>query len=323
VNQQLPPCLRCQSVIEADDLRCPVCYLAINRVSSASTAVIRVQTLRCRSCGAALEYRASLQAPQCAFCGGVLALEEKADPVEQTERHLPFAFGRQAATDTYRRWLQQLGWFRPSNLASASRLESLHALWWVGWVVNADALITWTADSDAGAQRAKWAPHSGEIRTAFNGLVIPASRGLTVAECTGLIPSYSLGNTRGDTQPDDPEAVLERFELPRSAARSTVLERIRRQAESEVQARQIPGHRFRNLHIATQLRGLASRRVAFPAYVIAYRYRGRLYRTVISGQDAGCIIGNAPHSVAKVILVIVLALMTLGGLAIGLLLLLK
>lgn len=60
--------------------------------------------------------------------------------------------------------------------------------------------------------------------------------------------------------------------------------------------------------------------MAFPAYVIAYRYRGRLYRTVISGQDAGCIIGNAPRSVAKVILVIALALLVLGGLAVGLLL---
>jgi hypothetical protein len=44
---------------------------------------------------------------------------------------------------------------------------------------------------------------------------------------------------------------------------------------------------------------------------------------VISGQDAGCIIGNAPRSVAKVILVIVLALLLLGGLALGLLLRLK
>jgi hypothetical protein len=293
----------------------------MNRASGAPTTTTRVQTLRCRSCGAALEYQASLQAPQCAFCGGVLALEEKADPVEQAEQHLSFAFERQTASEAYRRWLQTLGWFRPFNLASASRLESLHALWWVGWVVNADAVITWTADSDAGAKRAKWAPHSGELRTAFNGLVIPATRGLTAPECTRLIPSYSLG--KFNAPPPDPAAVCERFELPRSAARSTVLESIRRQAESEVQARQIPGQRFRNLHVATQLRGLVSRRMAFPAYVIACRYGGRLYRTVISGQDADCIIGNAPHSVAKIILVIALALLALGGLALGLVLMLK
>lgn len=318
MSQQLPPCLRCQSAIEADDLRCPVCYQAVNR-AAAPPATIRIQTLRCRSCGAALEYRANLQAPQCAFCSGVLALEEKTDPVEQVERYLPFSFDRQAATDAYRRWLRQLGWFRPSNLASTARLESLHALWWVGWVVNADVLVTWTADSDAGAQRAKWAPHSGELGTRFNGLVIPAGRGLRAAEYARLIPSYSIENTSSDAEPQAPEAVLERFELPRSAARTTILETIRRQAESEVQARHIPGSRFRDFHAAIQLRGLVSRRVAFPAYVIAYRYHGRLYRTVMSGQTPGCIMGNAPQSVAKVLLVVALALSVLVGLALGLL----
>jgi hypothetical protein len=284
---------------------------------------IRIQTLRCRSCGAALEYRAHLQAPQCAFCGGVLSLEEKTDPVEHAEQHLPFAFDHQAATGIYRQWLQTLGWFRPSNLASASRLESLHALWWVGWVASADTFITWTADSDAGAQRAKWAPHAGELRTAFNGLVIPATRGLTNTECARLIPSYPLGNTLRNGEPQDPEAVVEQFELPRSAARATVLETIRRQAQSEVQAGRIPGRRFRNLHVAIHLRGLISRRVALPAYVIAYRYRGRLFRTVISGQDPACIIGNAPRSLAKILLVIALAMLGLGVIALGLLLLLK
>jgi hypothetical protein len=144
---------------------------------------------------------------------------------------------------------------------------------------------------------------------------------LTVAECVQLIPSYCL-DAAGGNVPSDPEAILEQFELPRSAARSTILESIRRQAESEVRAGHIPGTHFRNFHAAIQLRGLASRRLAFPAYVIAYRYRGRLYRTVIAGQDPNRIIGSAPRSLAKVILVIVcLVLLAVGGLALGLLLL--
>jgi len=39
---------------------------------------------------------------------------------------------------------------------------------------------------------------------------------------------------------------------------------------------------------------------------------------VIAGQDSGCIIGNAPRSVAKVLLVIALALLAVIGLAFGL-----
>ena len=34
---------------------------------------------------------------------------------------------------------------------------------------------------------------------------------------------------------------------------------------------------------------------------MAYRYRGRLFRTVISGQDAACILGRAPYSLWKIL----------------------
>jgi hypothetical protein len=46
---------------------------------------------------------------------------------------------------------------------------------------------------------------------------------------------------------------------------------------------------------------LETRRCAFPSYVLAYRYRGRLYRVVISGQDAARLLGSAPVSVAKIL----------------------
>ena len=131
-----------------------------------------------------------------------------------------------------------------------------------------------------------------------------------------------------DDQPDVLESLRmlfrnEGFAMDAVNSPAAVLEAIRRQAQSEIQARHIAGSRFRNFHAAIQLRGLVSRRVAFPAYVIAYRYRTRLYRTVISGQNSACIIGNAPRSVAKVILVIVATLLALGALALGLLLRLK
>jgi hypothetical protein len=37
---------------------------------------------------------------------------------------------------------------------------------------------------------------------------------------------------------------------------------------------------------------------------MAWRYRGELYRMVISGQDAQCLIGRAPWSVAKIALAV-------------------
>jgi hypothetical protein len=313
----LANCRRCGSANETGDLRCPVCYLAIPQADVDAGAAIRIHIFRCPSCGPAMEYRARVQAPQCAFCGSVLKLEEQIDPMEQTEDYVPFTVDRAAAEDAYRGWLSHQGFFRPSNLATAARLESLRALWWVGWVARADALVTWTLDSNAGAGRAEWAPHAGELQTVFDDIVIPATRGFSLIECARLAPTYALASATGQPEPADPAAVRERFDTSRSVARSRIVEAIQRLAEVRVKGREAPGTRFRNFRSSNHLRGLRTRRLAFPAYAIAYRYGGRLYRTVISGQDATCVIGQVPLSLAKLVPVIALVLAGLAAVVVS------
>jgi hypothetical protein len=262
-----------------------------------------------------MKYSATVKAPHCAFCGGVLKLEEFTDPDEQIEQRLPFTVTRAEAVEVYQQWTRRQGFFRPFNFASRTTLESLRAVWWPAWMVDARALATWTADSDAGATKAKWAPHAGELQSHFDDVIIPASRGLTSEECTRLIASYDLTRLTsvGAEAPSDAEA--ERFDMPRSFARATIVGAIRKRTEARILAGEVPGSRFRNLHTAIHLRGLSTRRVALPAYVIAYRYRGRLHRTVISGADPTCVIGEAPRSLGKLVLLILLGLSAFGGLA--------
>jgi hypothetical protein len=209
-----------------------------------------------------------------------MRLEIPSDPMEQTRHFLPFTVSRRQATEAYRAWLGGLGFFRPSDLSSSARLESLKALWWVGWVFLADALVSWAADSDYGRHRAAWAPHAGRLEMPFRDILVPATRGLSEAEG---------------------EPTVEHFDMRRSAARQRVAEAMARLAEHRVKDGFIPGSRFRNFSAAILLRGLVTQRHAFPAYVIAYRYRGRLYRTVISGQDPTRVLGRAPYSVWKIL----------------------
>jgi hypothetical protein len=313
-------CHRCGSASEAGDLRCPVCYLPILQAALDIDRGTRVHIFRCPSCGPAMEYRARVRAPQCAFCGSVLKLEEQIDPVEQTEKYLPFNVDRTAATESYRGWLSRQGFFRPSNLASAARLESLRALWWTGWIVSADAVVTWTLDSNAGARRAAWAPHAGELRTEFDNIVIPATRGLSPHECARLIPTYALATAVDEPQNAGGDTVLERFDVSRSVARGRIVEAIRGLAEARIKGHEAPGTRFRNFHASIHLRGLRTTRVAFSAYAIAYRYGSRRYRTVISGQDPACVIGHTPVSLIKVGLLVTLIVAGLLALMVGLLL---
>ncbi len=292
-------CARCGSALEWDDLRCTICNHAAPPTSEDEPEA-QLEVLRCTSCGAAMSYAVEYGAPACAFCGAVLRLELPSDPIEQARRFLPFTVDRAAAEAALRRWLVGLGWFRPSDLVSASRLESLRALRWVGWVFDARALVSWAADSDHGARKAKWAPHAGQLALEFDDVVVPVSRGLRVAETAALVPSYDVASAVPSQGEDESDVVVERFDLRRSAARRTIVSVIEGMARGRLERGVIPGRRFRNLHVAILLRRLTTRRCAFPAYVLAYRYRGRLYRFVLSGQDPTCLLGQAPYSVARI-----------------------
>jgi hypothetical protein len=319
VTAQPLACPRCDSPVEAEDLRCPICSQACPATRPADAPETRVEVLRCDGCGAAVAYDARSRSPRCAFCGSAVRLEAPEDPLEQTEALLPFTVTPAFATEAFRRWIGSLGFFRPSDLRSASQLESIRPLWWVAWVVDGEAEVSWTADSDHGAPRADWAPHAGRTTMRFDAVVVPATRGLSPDEAGRLAGSYDLSGAMPEIDAPPPGAVTEHFDVQRSFARRHVLDAIDGLASRRVQADHVPGRRFRNLHTSMLLRRLATRRVALPAYVLAYRYRDRLYRLVLSGQDGTCLLGSAPWSIAKIVTVVGLGVAAAAILLLGIL----
>jgi len=304
-------CQRCASLVEQGDLRCAVCGFAVH-VAGAQRSAVSTQIMRCEECGAAVSYDATAQAPRCAFCDSTMHVESIEDPMEQTELFLPFIVGPDQARGTVREWLGSLGFFRPSDLKTEARIESVKPLYWVGWVFQADATISWAADSNAGAGRAAWAPHSGQQRMTFENVAVSASRGLREDEVQFLGSSYNL-ETAGRAPHAPPGHVIEQFDVQRSEARAKIASSIEATAQARIQAGSIPGSRFRNVHVEPLLRGLTTSRFAFPAYVMAYHYGGRPYRAVVSGHDATRITGTAPLSWLKII-----GLILAGALLIGL-----
>jgi hypothetical protein len=308
------PCIRCQSPLDEADLRCTICGLTVP-VSGAAPTRARAKILRCEECGAAVTYRAQVRAPQCGFCEAVMQLERPEDPIEEPDWYVPFVVTPERAQAALQRWFRTLGtFFRPSDLKSASRLQSVHPVWWVAWLCDAQARVSWTADSNAGARRAAWAPHAGQTQMRFDALLVPASRGLSQRECVRLSTHY-------DVRPSQPEphgppgAVSERFDLQRAFARQLMLDGIHAAAAARLEREVIPGRRFRNLHIVALLSDLRTRRIALPAYILVYRYRDRVYRAVVHGQDERCAFGDAPRSWVKlIVLLLVLLLLLVGGL---------
>lgn len=300
-------CARCETALEAGDLRCAVCALPTPTVRATHDGPVRAKVLRCDDCGAVVAFAPSAGAPLCKFCGAVTHVEQPVDPIEVARVRVPFTVDRDVAEHALRAWLARRGWFAPATLASEAVLDGFAPLCWAAWRVNARARVAWAADSDAGARRSDWAPHAGECELAFDDLVIPATRGLTAAECRALIPHYDLASAVAiapDIGPEHPEdavadATIEAFDAQRSAARAQVARGIEQVAATRVE-RFIPGRRFRNVHVACLLEDQRTDRVALPAWVLAYRYRGVAYRAVVHGQHPEIVIGRSPIDWTKV-----------------------
>ena len=328
-------CSRCASPLEPGDLRCAVCALPVREVRAAVERP-RVQILRCTWCGAAIAFDAHHKAPACAFCRAVMTLEEPADPIEAATLRVPFVVDREAATAAVRRWLAHRGYFAPRLLHEEAVLESLTPLCWAAWIVSAEAAVTWTADSDAGAERSAWAPHAGQTRQTFDDLVVPASRGLRHDECARLGPAYELAAAIPVDAPAIPGEVaamevpevevpeiIESFDMQRSAARREIHRAIELLARRRVREHEIPGRHHRKLHVSCLLERQTTARVALPAWVLAYRYRGAPYRAIVHGQRAEIVFGSSPIDWAKVarlagtilasVLVIIAAIVLLSG----------
>lgn len=332
-------CTRCQTALEDGDLRCAICALPVPAPDAAARpgdGAPHAQILRCRECGAAIAFSPEARAPRCGFCGATMAIEQPVDPVEAARLRVPFTVDRVSAEAALRGWLGSRGWFAPRALAGDAVLESLTPLSWAAWLVNAEARVAWTADSDAGAQRSAWAPHAGESSLSFRDIVVPASRGLREVEARLLIPYYDLGRTvRIDRDAEgEPEAVagelpgamlgampgamIERFDAQRSAARRHVQERIEALARVRIEPR-IPGRRYRNVHVACLLERQTTERIALPAWILAYRYRGHPYRAIVHGQRGEVVFGRAPVDWNKVgWLVAILATVVAAALALWL-----
>jgi hypothetical protein len=308
---EIARCARCDSQLEPGDLRCPICALAVALEWEPRRPGVAARVVRCDTCSASLEYSAEAKAPRCAYCASVMHVEVQADPVEQAEHFLPFAVAPREARGALGAFLSRKGFFKPSDLASTAALESLRALWWPGWSFTAEAQVSWAADSDAGSGRSDWAPHAGTTLLTFRDVVVPASRGLTRAECERLVPRYQ--RSRSSPAPEGPEgAQVERFDVTRSGARKQILAAVEAQALARIRESEVPGSRTRNVHVAVVLSSLLTTRYALPAYVLAYRYRRKSYRVVVHGQDATCVLGETPLSVWKVLLTALAGLLVLA-----------
>lgn len=287
-------CRRCESQLETDELRCPVCSL-VAPPSAAHQGAATMKVLRCETCGAAMaRWSAETQAVRCVFCDAQAKLQELVDPMEQTEAWVPFRLDAPDARTAVKRWLGQRGFFAPGDLASSSIIENLTPVYYPAWAFTVRADVWWAAD-DGGP------PSAGRLTSQFENIVVPASTGLTADEARELARHTDVSQVE-PRAPEQNGLVTEVFDVPRSRARDIVAQRVEALTRAVVIKDHLPGGTYKKLALSVVLTRLSTRRLGLPAWILAYHYRGRSYRLVVHGQDGARAMGDAPLSLARIFL---------------------
>jgi hypothetical protein len=245
-----------------------------------------------------MSYDASARSLRCPFCGSE-KLEQRAD--ERTlapRRVVPFKVSREAAMATMRKWLGR-GFFRPGDLSQRAMIEKMAAVYVPFWIFEARTHTYWTADTSQLPlmSRGDWCPLFGEHRDAYAGLLVGASGALSSRETHALRP-FDLEAAVEPSQVDLENVTVEKFKVGRKYARPLAREGLERLEAQTCQAQYVPG-RARNVKVNTLPEGLASEPVLLPVWIMAYRYKERVFRFLVNGQT-GTATGEAPMSWKKV-----------------------
>ncbi len=254
---------------------------------------------QCSGCGASMSYSAKDQALACPFCGSVQLEEQKDAKVLAPEFVIPMTVSQHDAIAAMRKWLGQ-GMWRPGDLSENAMLVTTRPVYVPYWVFEAETHTYWTADTNRtpAFARGDWCPMAGEHRGQHKGLLVGASGALTPAETASICP-YDLSQGKPPAEVDLQFASVEEFGLQRKYARPLARAGIEERERKHCDALYVPG-RSRNVNVNVKIEGMSSVPVLLPVWIMAYRYKNKVYRMLVNGQS-GRVTGSAPTSVLKIL----------------------
>jgi hypothetical protein len=269
-----------------------------------------------------MSYDAGAEALRCPFCGSVDMRQRDDAKVLAPRRVVPFQLSRQEAEAAMRNWLGR-GFWRPGNLAREASVVKMTPVYVPYWVFQATTHTYWTADTSQtpfGA-RGDWSPLSGEHRGRYSGVLIGASGALTPRETAEICP-FDLNAGKPPDEVDLENVTVEQFSVARKYARPLARQGFEQWEAAACESQYVPG-RARNVHVNVRIESMSSEPVLLPVWIMAYRYRDRLFRFLLNGQT-GRATGQAPFSMNKIlgaaaigILLFILFLLLAGGLFSG------
>jgi len=334
------PCPGCSGPVEAGDAYCSSCGGAIGVADKPVGEAGRAARggFRCQGCGAEVRCEPGLRTTTCPFCAAPYVLELRAEATGRPDPEFVLGFGidRDRAQTIYRQWLAARAWFRPGDLARSAQADGLKGIYLPFWSFSVRADSRWSAmvgehwvrtetyaDRDEKGNvvmkarqvtETEWWPLEGGHHAFYSFYLVSASRGLPQEVSAWVLPYRLEGLKR--YKPDYLAGWLcEDEAIGRDAAYEQSQGEFHRREAAAI-ADSLPGDSHREVSVETEFSNTSSDLILLPLYLLSYRYRGRLFRTLINGQT-GVIEGEKPVSPARIALRILALLATIALIAVA------
>lgn len=324
------PCPHCSAPVEPTDAFCPSCGSPLAPTAAPGATLEKKLGFRCEHCGAEIRCDPGSRTTTCPFCAApyVVEFDPAATGRQDPEFVIGFAVTPDRAEQIYRQWLAAGGLFRPSNLIQQVQAESLRGVYLPFWSFSMKADSRWWAEvgeywyrtetyTETDAQgrtvtktrqvrETEWWPLEGGHHAFYSFYLVSGSKGLPQQVSQWIEPFELLALKRYS-----PRFLAgwmsEEYSVAREAARALSEAEFQRREHASVAAF-LPGDTYRAVRVETHFSNVNSDLILLPIYLRSYRYRGKLYRTLINGQT-GKVNGEKPVSLVKIALFVVAIVM--------------
>lgn len=343
------PCEQCGASLQyqpgTTSLKCPYCghttaiaapteevrELCLDQFFDVGKLQLELETetvVHCHGCAAEYSVPANESSAQCPFCGSTAVVRTEPEHRIAPNGVLPFHRVETQARNDLRNWLGSRFW-APNDLKKMALNEGrLRAMYVPYWTYDSDTLTHYTGsrgvhyyvtetytDGQGRTQtrqvrRTHWYPAAGTVSVDFDDVLVVASNAIPTRYAQNLrtwdlhrVVAYERSYTVGFQTMRYDIDLQEGWDRARMLMEPDIDRAIRSD---------IGGDEQRIFSKDTSYDNNTFKQLLLPVYAGSYRYRQKSYRVLINGRT-GEVQGEAPISVWKVLIAVLLGLLVVGA----------
>lgn len=274
--------------------------------------------VRCDKCGATVVFTGSLTSSECPYCtspiqrGDVYQAEHRI-PVDAV---LPFQIERKKAKANLANWVSSR-WFAPNEFLKRGAEGKFSGVYIPYWTFDAATFTRYegergehyyvtvgTGKNKHQVRRTNWYPASGAFQRFFDDVLVIGAKDLPKGLIRGLEP-WPLGKCLPFNQQVLAGFFARTYDVDLPEGYNKGEQRITEALQADVRNR-IGGDEQRIHDIKTRKDALTFKHVLLPLWLLAYRYRDKVYQVVVNA-GTGEVQGDRPYSWVKIGLAVLAA----------------